>query len=160
MAFQRAARHVAAWAGASSPYIHGQSMNFCTVSVEAPSWIHGGPRRETPADTPERRSLLARSVSLSPRFGWERTWIPAYSIFSFPLLPLDAHIHILPQSNTFGTLLSVLSMRLAQSFGARHWYVLAKLVTEPGTVTLACSPKLILLGDLPLDRRFCRWLAR
>ena len=31
-------------------------------------------------------------ISSSPRFVWEKTWIPACSIFSFPLLPSDARI--------------------------------------------------------------------
>ena len=44
------------------------------------------------ADTPGRRISLARSVLLSPRFGWEKTWNPSHSTFGFLLLPLDARI--------------------------------------------------------------------
>ena len=31
-------------AGVSLPHVHDRSKSFCIVSVEAPSWLDGGPR--------------------------------------------------------------------------------------------------------------------
>ena len=126
------------------PHTHGKSENFRIASVDVPSWFHGGPRQETHADTPGRRSSLARSVLLSPRFGWEKKWIPSHSTFGFLLLPLDARIpsSIKHLRNTFICMVSKTG----------------PIVRHPSLVLMELLGDTCSLNSLP-SQRPCLWLV-